>query len=300
MPSKVILDDYRPRAMEGVVERFRVRKKDTGWGVIDFHAANGKYYTVTGVFPSVQEGDRLEVRGAWVSSKWGVEFKAKEFTLKFGEEGLFQFLRRLKQIGPKRARAIMDKFGDDALDVVKNAPERLLEIKGITPDRVSLIQVMYGKLQQEQDALLFLQSLKLSSNQIDKLLRTYNGAELREAIETNPYQLVGREGVTFKMADDIAHRIGHAPDSMFRIRAGCLYSIELVQRSGHSYAFRKDFLRDVSRLLALAPDKIEPELGPLAVESLLVLEEDRIYGPQLHRAEQDVASNLRRLWEGGR
>jgi exodeoxyribonuclease V alpha subunit len=288
-----------PPVLEGVVVRFRFRKQETGWGVVELRAINGKHYTVTGVFPSVQEGDRIEVRGEWVATqRWGTEFKAREFTLKFGEEGLYQFLRRLEQIGPKRARAIMDRFGDAVLDVIKDTPERLLEIPGITADRVSLVQATYAKLQEEQEALLFLQSLKLSSNQIDRLLRVHTGSKLRAAIEANPYQLVGHGGITFRLADGMAQRLGHALDSPYRIRAGCLHTIRGVQRRGHSYSVREDFVAEVNYLLNVEADKIEKQLDPLAVDSLLILQGDRVYGPQLYRAEQDVAFNLRRLRRG--
>jgi exodeoxyribonuclease V alpha subunit len=210
---------------------------------------------------------------------------------------LFRFLCQLEQVGPIRARKIMKRFGDDVLDVITNEPERLLEIKGITADRISTIQMMYEKMREEQDVLLFLQSLKLSTKQIGKLMHAY-GPSVRKIIEENPFLLVGGEvSVSFRMADEIRERVGLPEDSPLRIRAGCQHVVKNVQGQGHAYLAYAEFVGDVSRLLDLTAQQVEDELPTMKRKSLLFIEKDRVYGPLLYWAEHEVARAVKRLKE---
>lgn len=284
--------NYQARTLSGVVERFRFRAKDSGWAVMILRGEDQQWHVAQGVVPAIQPGDRVVLNGRWIDTpKHGRQFKVETYTLQFGDQGLFRFLCELEQIGPKRARAIMDRFGDDVLDVVQNAPEKLLAIPGITPERVSLIHATYRTAAENQEALLFLQSLSLSPGQLTRLLEAYDGADLRKKIAKNPYQLIGTAGVTFRVAEGLALRLGLPPTSPSRIQAGCHYTIQVVQRTGHSYALYAAFMADVSQLLQIEPDLVAAQVPSCA----LILEGDRVYGPALYHAEYDVARGLRRL-----
>ena len=99
-------------------------------------------------------------------------------------------------------------------------------------------------------------------------------------MKENPYQLAEDiHGVGFKMADEIAAKIGIRTDSDFRIRSGILYTLLLAAGEGHIYLPKEILLRNTSIMLQIATEVIEVQLANLAMEKKLIIktEEDRIY-----------------------
>ena len=77
--------------------------------------------------------------GEWESGKHGVQLQVErcEEIVPQTKEGVFGYLssRLIKGVGEKTAALIVSRFGADALRVLEKEPERLLEIRGITPDK---------------------------------------------------------------------------------------------------------------------------------------------------------------------
>lgn len=282
--------------LEGTIEYCRARAKGSDWAVFHFRQSTGETCAIRGVFPAVQVGDKLTVVGCWVEHPtYGLQFDTRSFSLHFGDEGLFRFLCELEQIGPKRARVIVERFGDQVLDVIRDEPEKLLDIPGLTPARVSLIQATYQAAATKQETLLFLQSLELTSNQISVLLEECKNADLPALLKQNPYAFIGTARITFRLADEIGHRLGIEKTSPFRIQAGAQYAVQLVRHAGHTYAERDEFVQDVSRLLAIDGELVVPQLEQMDRESGVLLVANRVYVASLYYTELDVARDLKRL-----
>ena len=62
-------------------------------------------------------------------------------------EGVRNYLASglLKGIGEKTADAIIEKFGVNALEILEHQPDRLLEIRGITKERLAEIKDAYAE-----------------------------------------------------------------------------------------------------------------------------------------------------------
>ena len=96
--------------------------------------------TIVGYLPFIVSGDTLKITGKYVEHKdYGRQFKIDTFEKLMPEtlEALEKYLASgtIKGIGPATARKIIDKFGDDAINVFKFEPMRLAEIKGISKDK---------------------------------------------------------------------------------------------------------------------------------------------------------------------
>ena len=63
-------------------------------------------------------------------------------------------------------------------------------------------------------------------------------------MKENPYKLADDiPGVGFKMADEIAQRVGIFTDSDYRIKAGILYTLLQASAQGHTYLPKEELLR---------------------------------------------------------
>ena len=94
--------------------------------------------------PGVSPGEYLSVQGRWVRhATYGAQFKAEivERRLPQSLKEVFHYLASgaVKGVGKSTARRLVEEFGEDALRVMEEEPEKLASIKGITPKRARQI-----------------------------------------------------------------------------------------------------------------------------------------------------------------
>ena len=99
-----------------------------------------------------------------------------------------------------------------------------------------------------------------------KIYQQY-GQMLYGIIKENPYKLADDiQGVGFKMADEIAQRVGILMDSDFRIRSGIFYCLLQSVANGHTYLPQRELLKSASELLRVEPQIMEKHLMDLQME----------------------------------
>ena len=96
--------------------------------------------TVVGYLPFIEEGDTLKLVGKMVMhQEYGEQFKIDTFEKLMPENSaaLEKYLSSgaIKGIGPVTAKKIIDKFGEDTINIFKFEPLRLAEVKGISKDK---------------------------------------------------------------------------------------------------------------------------------------------------------------------
>ena len=98
--------------------------------------------------------------GEWENGKHGVQLQVDkcEEIVPQTKEGVYGYLssRLIKGVGEKTAALIVNRFGADALRVLENEPERLLEIRGITPDKLEDIKASYAESRCVRDLMILL------------------------------------------------------------------------------------------------------------------------------------------------
>lgn len=103
------------------------------------------------------------------------------------------------------------------------------------------------------------------------------------------------EGIGFKIADEIAGRIGILPDSDYRIRSGLLYILTQASAEGHVYLPKKLLLRRASALLCVEESYMEKHIMDLAIERKVVIkeimpgeeeQEQIVYASQFYQVER--------------
>ena len=121
----------------------------------------------------------------------------------------------------------------------------------------------------------------------------------------NPYQLAEDvSGIGFRIADEIASRIGIHTDSDYRIRSGILYTLLQAGTEGHVFLPEEILLEKSAEMLGLKPEQIAPQITNLAIDRKLVIKEKSlednqkmkcIYGMTAYYAELNCARMLYEL-----
>ena len=288
--------------LEGTVEGITYRAEDTGFTIARLQTKGnaGMPVTVVGSMAAIQPGESVRLEGAWTTHpKYGRQFKFGRYTLVYPAtvEGIRKYLGSglIKGIGPVTAARIVEHFGLETLEIIDQAPDRLLEVPGTGPKRVEIISEGWETQRQIKDVMIFMQSHGVSTAYAVRIYKTY-GAEAIALVRENPYRLE-RDiwGVGFLTADRIARRLGIGEDSPERIKAGLRYVLNQASEDGHVFLPRDQLLLAAQKELGIDASLITPQVSELEVEKGATVWGDRVYLPQLHSAEAGVASSIRRL-----
>ena len=263
-------------ALNGIVESIVFKSSDTGYTVIKFRE-NNIIHTVVGVLPQVKEGQNLKLLGQWVNhSHFGKQFKVYECeeVLPTSKLGIEKYLSSgiIQGIGPVTAKKIVNKFGEETLNILDNNIERLKEIEGIGKKKLETIMDSYKEQRELKNITIFLQTHGLSINQCLKIYKKY-GANSVETVKNNPYILCDEiSGIGFKTSDKIARSLGVEMDSPFRVQSGIRYVINEFCANGHTFMPKEKLIKEASSVLTVKEDIIEENIKNAALDRKIKLE----------------------------
>ena len=267
----------------GYVDHIIYRKPENGYTVFIL-VSEGDEITCVGNMGQIDQGDNLTIEGEEVSHAiYGSQIKVTSYRVvpPSDADSMERYLGSgaIKGVGPALAKRIVKKFGSDTFRIIEEEPERLVEIKGISERIAREISMQMEEKKGMREAMIFLQQYGISNALAVKIYDTY-GMKVYQVMKENPYQLAEDiHGIGFKMADEIAAKIGIRIDSDFRIRSGILYTLLLAAAEGHVYLPKEILLRNTSIMLQIPQEVIEVQLSNLTMEKKLIIktEEDRVY-----------------------
>lgn len=284
----------------GYVDHIIYRKPENGYTVFIL-ISEGDEITCVGNMGQIDQGDNLLIEGEEVSHAiYGSQIKVTSYRVvpPSDADSMERYLGSgaIKGVGPALAKRIVKKFGSDTFRIIEEEPERLIEIKGISERIAREISMQMEDKKGIREAMIFLQQYGISNALAVKIYDTY-GMRVYQVMKENPYQLAEDiHGIGFKMADEIAAKIGIRTDSDFRVRSGILYTLLLAAGEGHVYLPKEILLRNTSIMLQIPPEVIEVQLSNLAMEKKLIIkiEEDRtyVYATSYYYAELNCAKML--------
>ncbi|MDU1305880.1 MAG: ATP-dependent RecD-like DNA helicase [Clostridium perfringens] len=263
-------------ALNGIVESIVFKSSDTGYTVIKFRE-NNIIHTAVGVLPHVKEGQNLKITGSWVNHfQFGKQFKVEECEeiLPTSKDGIEKYLSSgiIQGIGPVTAKKIVNKFGEDTLNILDNNIERLKEIEGIGKKKLETVIESYREQRELKNITIFLQTHGLSVNQCLKIYKKY-GASSVDTVKNNPYILCDEiSGIGFKTSDKIARSLGIEIDSPFRIQSGIRYVINEFCANGHTFMPKDELIKEASNVLTVSGDIIEENIKNAALDRKIKLE----------------------------
>ncbi|MFA6107357.1 MAG: AAA family ATPase, partial [Candidatus Latescibacterota bacterium] len=290
--------------LRGSIGRITFRNPENGYTIARLDLdQGGESVTVVGAFPSLQEGEMVEVDGTWTTHpRFGRQFRADDLrsVAPSTVEGIERYLGSglIRGIGPASARRIVEQFGERTLEVIDADPQRLHEVPRLGRRKVELIARAWEEQRKIKDVMVFLQSHGVTTGYAVRIFRIY-GQEAIARVRENPYRLE-REvpGIGFRTADRIARQLGIAADAPARVMAGVRYLLSQASDEGHVFLPAVTLIEQAREVLEIDAELIPPALERLRREDGLVTEELRYYLPPLYHAEVGVASSLARLLRG--
>ncbi len=292
--------------IKGFIEHIIYRNTDNGYTVLNLLSGEDEI-TCVGFFKTSDQGETIEAEGNYIiHAVYGEQFKIERYRIVPPDDvvSIERYLGSgaVKGVGEALAARIVKRFGADTYRIIEEEPERLAEIKGISERKAREIAAAVYEKRDAREAMSFLQKYGISNALAFRIYEAY-GARVYGILKENPYQLAEDiHGIGFKIADEIAAKIGIHTDSDFRIRSGILYTLMLAGGEGHCYLPKNILLKKAGELLGLDAEVMEPQLGNLAMDKKLVIkmpgtgeEENRVYASTYYYAELNCAKMLHDL-----
>ena len=287
----------------GYVDHIIYQNKENGYAVVSLEY-EGEELVCVGIFRSVEEGESLKLTGNYVEHPvYGRQLKIEscQVIMPDDETSMQHYLGSgaVKGIGEALAARIVKRFGKDTFRIIEEEPERLAEIKGISERKAREIALQMIEKKDMREAFVFLQRYGISNTLAVKIYNRY-GMELYGIMKENPYRLAEDiDGVGFRIADEIASKIGIHTDSDYRIRSGVLYVLLQASAEGHIYLPAEELKKRTAEILRLNAELITPHLANLAMDKKVVIKmkerEQRIYASSAYYVELNCARMLHDL-----
>lgn len=263
----------------GYIDHVIFRNEDNGYTVMVLKGMEEEQeLTCVGTFPAITQGAAIEASGNYTTHPvYGKQFQIASYVEKMPEDALamerYLGSGAVKGIGAALAARIVRRFGDDTMRIVEEEPERLAEIKGISEKKAMEIAEQMTEKADMRRAMIFLQKYGISLNLGAKIYQKY-GQTVYGVLQENPYRLAEDiSGVGFRIADEIASRIGIHTDSDYRIRSGMLYTLLQASGEGHIYLPKEELFSRASGLLGVDSSYMEKHLMDMVVDRKLILKE---------------------------
>lgn len=262
--------------IEGMISDIVFKNEDNGYTIA--HLANSKdEVVIVGCMPTLSVGESIEVEGKWINHKvYGTQFEVNKFmpVTPTSLEGIYVYLSSgmIHGIGEKMAKRIVDKFGVNTLDIIQNQPERLEEVEGIGNKKVKQIVKSYEENRELRNIIIELSPYGITPNYCLKIYKKYKNKAI-EVISKNPYKLAEDiRGIGFKIADNIANKIGIDKYSKDRISQGILFTLSQSLSNGHTYLPKNILNQEASKLLEVEAPIIEECIMGLAYDQKIHIE----------------------------
>ena len=295
--------------IEGYIEHIIYRNQENGYTVANLVAEETEI-TCVGIFQYLNEGEAIRAKGVYKEHpSYGQQFSVSSYEIVIPQDSLamerYLGSGAIKGIGAALAARIVRHFGDDTLRIIETEPERLAEVKGISERKAREIAEQVEDKADMRKAMMFLQQYGISQTLGAKIYQQYK-QDMYRILKENPYKMAEDiSGVGFKIADEIAARIGIHTDSDYRIRSGLLYILLLATAEGHVYLPKRVLLARAEKLLGVQADYMEKHIVDLAIDRKIVVKEitddftdekeQVVYASQYYQIELHTAQMLHEL-----
>ena len=247
----------------------------------------------------------LELDGEWAKGKYGVQLQVEQWReivprTKNGVEG-YLASGLIKGIGPKTAADIVERFGVDTLDILEHQPERLLEIRGITENKLEDIKASYAENRMLQGIMTLLAPFKITPKTALKIYQ-YFGPTSVEILEKSPFELCQISGFGFRRVDAIVQKSGGDLHDPMRIKGAVFCALdEGKSKRGHLYISSEELEKSALKLLnekipvpelRLHQQEVRDMMQEMILNGAIVSVKDNIYLPRVFAQEDETARRI--------
>ena len=286
--------------LSGSVEDVIYKNADNGYTVINLGCDEG-LIAVVGNLGDVNEGERLSLRGGWITSpKYGRQFKAAmcERSMPETESEISAYLGSgvIKGLGPAIAKKIVKQFGTEALDIIDNDCMQLTVIKGITSDKALYISNEYHKITGVNEVIKFLGEYNFGPAHAISVWSAFEHDSIKQ-IKTNPYILcTSGIDIDFRSVDRMAADLGFDAENSDRVRAGIVYVLHENANAGHTCLPTEKLRESVCDNLGIERRQFESCLDDCEEKDWVVRitlgKREFVYLPEYYLAKTYIAKKL--------
>jgi exodeoxyribonuclease V alpha subunit len=299
--------------LTGQIERITFTNEENGFTIAKVKV-RGKQdlVTVVGNLMTPMPGEIIDMRGEWAHhAKYGPQFKVVRFKTKIPATvvGIQKYLGSglIKGLGPVMAGRIVDRFGENTLDIIENQIDRLAEVKGIAEKSIAKIARAWEAQKDIRDVMIFLQSHGVSSAYASKIFKRYGDRSIA-VVKQNPYRLATDIfGIGFLKADSIAKELGFSNDSEARVEAGVVYTLHQLSEDGHVYFPYEPLVQRCREILGVGRQPVVRAINSLNEAKQIIVEDinegeahfrqntKAVYLARFHQCETGIANRLKAL-----
>lgn len=286
--------------VKGIVETKIFYNEQNHYGIFLISSENDHDMplTIVGNFYQIELKTRYEFIGQYVeNARYGMQFKVESY-IKINHENKKHIINYLsgpsfKGIGIKSATALVEKYGEDILNLIQENPQMILEIKGVS--KANLENLKNNVLQEDpRDKFIStLSVLGLGGKTIGSILNYYKD-DAEYLVTENPYRIVDEvHGVGFEVADTIGRSLEFGETHPYRIEALMSETYKKVCFDASHSFISKEVLME--RLSSFHPELLETAYTSLLKKGILIQEDTRLYHYTQYDSEVEVANFLNRF-----
>ena len=287
--------------LAGNVDSVIYKNEENGYTVLRLVDSNGELVTVVGCFPYAAAGESMIISGTWTThSVHGRQFKAEyaQRMLPSSAPAIYDYLAggAVRGIGPATALLLVNRFGDKTLEILESSPEKIAQIKGISPQKAALFSETFRRQSGMRRLMEFICSFGLRPVLAIRLYRYYGDSAML-IVRENPYLLAAPHiGGTFAEADDMALELGVELKSSNRIAAAVIFELEYNAGGGHCFIPREKLAEVTAQLIGVEPENIDDVIEEMLSDGRIIFEQiagcNACYLPKLYEAECFTAERI--------
>ena len=254
-----------------------------------------------GSFPQIKEKETYKFIGEYNNhTKYGKQFavESTENVLPTQKDELVEYLSSdIFPIGIKTAQKIVEKFASKTIEVIKNNPDALTQIKGITPAKAKKIHEKMLQYAATNQIALDLGKLGFTTTETFAIIKHYDTRAL-EKVNENIYEVGEKLEIPFNTIDEIALRgLKIEPTDQRRIQSTITHIIsEMTFNTGDTYVFLEDLIKNLLIAIpTLNENDTEYNLLYLEKQQKIIIKEKEIQLKKFYDAEKNISDRVAHL-----
>lgn len=285
--------------LTGIISRITYQKDN--WTVATIvEDTTEENYKITG-FMNIVPGEHIKVLGKLKNHiKFGEQIQVDTYSrhVPTTEEGVTALLGSglIKGIGKNRAKWMVNHFGTDIIEMIKQRHPDIDQVPGIGPKLRDSIYRQWHQFYGKERLVTFLITSGFSRGMVARIMNHFNDSNL-DKIEKNPYDLMKIPGVGFRRADYFAKLLGVDESHPSRIQEFIVYLLE-DQSNGNTYLPKPELFTVFDKDLKFTdPTVVKSQVFDDALKELVscnrVIADDKgVHLGKFAFAEKEIAKDL--------
>lgn len=255
-----------------------------------------KTITFTGYFADVDGEAYYKLTGNYVfNERYGSQFQVSSYEREEpkGKDAVIDFLSSslVKGCGEKTAIAIVDTLGEDALTLIKENPDNLLLVPGISEVKAKRIYNSIVKYQSTDEIIVNLKKLGFTINESLAILNKWGESSL-EIVEHDIYKLI--DIIDFTKLDKVFLSMKDA-EAEERIYACLIETFKRVGfKNGDTYLEKEEIFSTIRNefKIFIEEDELDEYLDKLKKCKEIVVKKKKYFLKEYYDYEEEIADAL--------